>query len=684
MKFKLILLLFISYLGKLNAQEISLDSLNKLAKTYVCKDIKKSDSLSNVVINKASNKTQLNQLGFAYKNLGTNLLCLRKMDESIVFLLKSDSLFEKSKNLKDQSKLLNNLAVAYRIKGDFDKALNAAKKQLVIAGKIKNDTIKAYAYSTISTIYSNKSLVDSTAIFAAKALVVAKALNIEDLVWKMNLSLGAASQANEDFEKALDYYLDLEPLLVKLNVSSNLTMLYNNMAGCYMGLKQLEKAENSYKKNLQLSLESSNKHSELASYSGLAHVYSDMDKYVVSNSYYLKTLALAEEMKIADIKVDALSNLTNNFYKLSKFQEAITYGDKALIYAKEKGFLKKEIETYNYLFQVYKEMGNSKKALEYLEKHSIKEKERLAKEKANKILELQTEFEVDKKELLAQNALKEKDIAEEKVVQNRNYFIGAICIALLILFSSLMFYGKNNARKKSELIKLELKETQKRLALEKQYRHSELKALKAQMDPHFIFNALNSIQEYIVLNQKNLASDYLGKFADLMRKYLNHSDKGVISLQEEVTCLNMYLELEAIRFEEKLSYHISIASELSSEEVYIPTMLIQPYVENALKHGLLHKKNGGKLLISFNKLVNKPVLVCIIEDNGIGRKKAQDLKNKRAIFHKSFATKATESRLNLLNFGKEQQIGVVYEDLLDANEQPNGTRVHITIPISKV
>ena len=683
MKFKLMLLLFISYLGNANAQEISLDSLNILAKTYVCKDIKKSDSLSNIVINKASNKTQLNQLGFAYKNLGTNLLCLRKMDESIVFLLKSDSLFEKSKNLKDQSKLLNNLAVAYRIKGDFDKALNASKKQLVIAGKIKNDTIKAYAYSTISTIYSNKALVDSTAIFAEKALVIAKALNIEDLVWKMNLSLGAASQANEDFEKALDYYLDLEPLLIKLNVPSNLTMLYNNMAGCYMGLKQLEKAENSYKKNLQLSLESSNKHSELASYSGLAHVYSDMDKYVVSNRYYVKTLALAEEMKIADIKVDALSNLTNNFYKLGKFQEGIIYGDKALIYAKEKGFLKKEIETYNYLFQIYKEKGDSKKALEYLELHSIKEKERLAKEKANKILELQTEFEVDKKELLAQNALKEKAIAEEKVIQNRNYFIGAICLAFLILFSSLMFYGKNNARKKAELISLELKETQKRLALEKQYRHSELKALKAQMDPHFIFNALNSIQEYIVLNQKNLASDYLGKFADLMRKYLNHSDKGVISLQEEVTCLKMYLELEAIRFEEKLSYDISIASELSSEEVYIPTMLIQPYVENALKHGLLHKKHGGKLLVSFNKLANKPVLVCIIEDNGIGRKKAQELKKKRAIFHKSFATKATESRLNLLNFGKEQQIGVVYEDLIDTNEQPNGTRVHITIPISK-
>jgi len=684
MNFKLTFLLFLLFIGKTNAQEISLDSLNKLAKTFVCIDVKKSDSLSNIVINKANNKTQLNQLGFAYKNMGTNLLCLRKMDESIAFLLKSDSLFEKSKNIRDQSKLLNNLAVAYRIKGDFDKALNAGKKQIVLAKKIKSDTIKAYAYATISTIYSNKALVDSTAIFAQKSLVIAKKLNIEGLIWKMNLSLGIASQENKDFEKALAYYLDLEPLLKKLNVPSNLTMLYNNMAGCYMGLKQLVKAKNSYEKNLQFSIESSNKHSELASYSGLAHVYSDMDKYNISNSYYLKTLALAEEMKIADIKVDALSNLTNNFYMLGRFQKAIIYGDKALVYAQEKGFLKKEIQTYNYLFLIYKKTGNTVKALSLLEAHNKLEKERLEKEKSNTILELQTEYEVDKKELLAQNALKEKTIAIEKSEQNRNYFIGAISIAILILFSSVMFYGKNNARKKAELISLELKETQKRLALEKQYRHSELKALKAQMDPHFIFNTLNSIQEYIVLNQKNLASDYLGKFADLMRKYLNHSDKGVISLQEEVKCLNMYLELEAIRFEEKISYNISVDNQLSLDEINIPTMLIQPYVENALKHGLLHKKHEGKLKISFNKISNKSTIVCIIEDDGIGRKKAQELKDKRTVFHKSFATKATESRLKLLNYGKQQEIGVVYEDLIDNNQEACGTRVHITIPITKI
>jgi len=683
MKFKLILLLFTIFFGKINAQEISLDSLNKLAKTYVCVDVKKSDSLSNIVINKANSKTHLNQLGFAYKNLGTNLLCLRKLDESISFLLKSDSLFEKAKNIRDQSKLLNNLAVAYRIKGDFDKALYAGKKQLVIAEKIKSDTIKAYAYATISTVYSNKSLVDSTAIFAQKALVIAKDMNIEDLIWKMNLSLGIASQDNEDFEKALEYYLDLEPLLVKLNVPSNLTMLYNNMAGCYMGLKQLEKAKRSYEKNLQLSIESSNKHSELASYSGLAHVYSDMDKYQISNTFYLKTLALAEDMKIANIKIDAISNLTNNYYALGEFKKAIKYGEQAIVLAKEKGFLKKEIETYNYLFLIYKKTGNTTKALSSLEAHNKLEKERLEKEKSNTILELQTEYEVEKKELLAQNALKEKAIAIEKSKQNRNYFLGAICIAILILFSSVMFYGKYNARKKAELISLELKETQKRLALEKQYRHSELKALKAQMDPHFIFNALNSIQEYIILNQKNLASDYLGKFADLMRKYLNHSDKRLIPLNEEIDCLNMYLELEAIRFEDKLEYKLIIDENLNIEDIKIPTMLIQPYIENALKHGLLHKKEGGKVLILLNDFPEKQIVTCVVQDNGIGRKRAEELSLKRNLLHKSFASKATESRLNLLNYGRKTQIGILYEDLFDTDNLAIGTKVTISIPYSK-
>ena len=127
----------------------------------------------------------------------------------------------------------------------------------------------------------------------------------------------------------------------------------------------------------------------------------------------------------------------------------------------------------------------------------------------------------------------------------------------------------------------------------------KLENLRSQMNPHFIFNALNSIQEYILLNQKNLASDYLGKFADLIRMYLNHSTKGTITLSEEIEALNQYLELEKLRFEDSLDYQIQLPNEIDSETIEIPTMLIQPYVENALKHGLLHRKGNRILSIKF-------------------------------------------------------------------------------------
>ncbi|WP_130735731.1 histidine kinase [Flavobacterium sp. J27] len=231
--------------------------------------------------------------------------------------------------------------------------------------------------------------------------------------------------------------------------------------------------------------------------------------------------------------------------------------------------------------------------------------------------------------------------------------------------------------------KLAIKEKENELVLKNTRFESELAVLKlenlkSQMNPHFIFNALNSIQEYIVLNQKHLASSYLAKFADLIRAYLNHSSKGYLSLKEEIECLNIYLELEKLRFEEKFSY--KIINLVSKDEVKIPTMLIQPYVENAIKHGLLHKKGDRFLKILFEILADNQMLKCIIEDNGIGREKAAQLQRKR---HQSFATQANKNRLELLNFGKEKKIGVTIEDVKNENNEVIGTKVILIIPILK-
>jgi ligand-binding sensor domain-containing protein len=218
--------------------------------------------------------------------------------------------------------------------------------------------------------------------------------------------------------------------------------------------------------------------------------------------------------------------------------------------------------------------------------------------------------------------------------------------------------------------------------LERDLRISELKALKAQLNPHFIFNALNSIQDYIILNKKELASDYLGMFADLIRTYLNHSQEGAIGLDEEIEALKLYLELEAIRFDHELDFSFEVDPTLDIYNLEIPTMLLQPYVENAIKHGLFYKSSDRKLKIFF-KPHSEDIILAIVRDNGIGREASALHNKKRKPNHKSFATSANKTRLELLNYGRNQQIKAEIIDLTK-DGKAIGTEVHILIPLVEI
>ena len=207
---------------------------------------------------------------------------------------------------------------------------------------------------------------------------------------------------------------------------------------------------------------------------------------------------------------------------------------------------------------------------------------------------------------------------------------------------------------------------------------SKLIAIKSQMNPHFIFNALNSIQEFILLNKKELASNYLADFADLMRSYLQHSQEDKISLQDEIETLDLYLRLEKIRFEENFEYIIQCESSIDKELINIPSFLLQPFVENSIKHGLLHKKGTKKIIVSFS-IQSVNTILCEIVDNGIGRKASSLLNLKRK--HQSFATKASQNRLELLNQNAVDKIDLQIIDLYDEQKNSLGTKVVLTIPI---
>ena len=254
----------------------------------------------------------------------------------------------------------------------------------------------------------------------------------------------------------------------------------------------------------------------------------------------------------------------------------------------------------------------------------------------------------------------------------------AIALELLILsaivFGLIRWQMKNYQEEQDKILA-----SQK---LEQALTHSQLTALRAQMNPHFMYNVLNSLQSFIYLEQQDEASHFLGKFSDLMRKTLDMSDKKEVTLKEEIDALKLYIELEKLRIDESLEVSIEIQPNLDLFNLYIPSMIIQPYIENAFKHGLLHKKGDKKLWVAFYLEENNTnILTIIIEDNGVGRQKSAEINQRRRTKTASFATKAIQKRIELINQQKEAKILIEIIDKVNEQKEAEGTKVILQIPV---
>lgn len=245
---------------------------------------------------------------------------------------------------------------------------------------------------------------------------------------------------------------------------------------------------------------------------------------------------------------------------------------------------------------------------------------------------------------------------------------GILAIVLFVLF--LRLRARAIRRKEAE-----------RLSREIQLANNELKALRAQMDPHFIFNSLSSIQSFIMSKDEASALQYLSKFARLMRMMLTNSEKSIIPLRAELDALKLYLELEALRFENKFEFEVYADPGIDLDDVRIPTLLIQPYVENAILHGVVPKSNGkGRIEVHIS--ATDTHIICTVTDNGIGRKLSQDRRSETSrSLHESMGMKITGERLEIMNRMNQSELSATITDLYDAHGQATGTRVEIFIPL---
>ncbi|MDD5570706.1 MAG: histidine kinase [Bacteroidales bacterium] len=223
----------------------------------------------------------------------------------------------------------------------------------------------------------------------------------------------------------------------------------------------------------------------------------------------------------------------------------------------------------------------------------------------------------------------------------------------------------------------------KRNELDRKLNNFMFQALSKQMNPHFIFNSLNSVNNFILKNEKLESSRYLTKFASLMRSVLKNSQHQLIPINDEITALKLYIELESLRFDNSFNFTLNIDEKINIDENEIPPLLIQPYIENSILHGLIPKEGEKKLSLNFEKKIikNKEYILCSIEDNGIGRKKSNMIKLKKETKHQSYGTAINKQRMEVLSTIKKMNIEIKYIDIEDSYGNAIGTRVELLIPV---
>jgi LytS/YehU family sensor histidine kinase len=277
---------------------------------------------------------------------------------------------------------------------------------------------------------------------------------------------------------------------------------------------------------------------------------------------------------------------------------------------------------------------------------------------------------------------KEKQLQQQQLQQSAQQRIFLIIGITGILFLGIIILRNTFLKRKNEKNLREIAENElqlERVVSEKKLSELEMQALRAQMNPHFIFNSLNSINRFILKNNKDQASEYLTKFSKLVRLILQNSNSALITLESELEALQLYLELESLRFNHRFNFKISVDDDLDPEVIKVPPLIIQPYAENAIWHGLMQKIDIGKLEIEISEQLD--LLKIKISDDGIGRKKAAELKSKSATTHKSMGLKITKDRIMMMD-KTENREAVVINDVVHPDGSAAGTEVIIKIPIT--
>lgn len=555
------------------------------------------------------------KLGFLY-------FVNRKDDKAFDVYKKLEKYYENKDSVVGKIRVYYYLARINSRKANIDKSSEYYNKALNLVDSAEVDSLKDFIYNGLGYFYmSHTHNLDKAREFFKKGLAVSISESDDFGYMQSMLALSRLELAARNVRKSFEYANDaLDTALLKKDTLA-LPAIYNTMGNIYEVTEQFEKALAFYKNSLKINYEINDGRDTYVSYINISDVFFKQNKLDSAESYLIKSMDVA-------VKINSLMDQANIHSRLHE------------LYAKKKNFEK----AYKHTLALMKTWQNIQaEKIGIMQAEMKLESDLVAQEKEFKILKQQA------------------DIQQLQLNKNR-YFIIALSAMIVLIIAGAFIFIKHNKGKTSQKIN------------ELTHRN-----LRQQMNPHFIFNTLNSIQYFLFKNKKMEANNYLSKFASLMRKLLDNSQFQSIPINQEIEALNIYIELESLRFKDKIEYSIEVDENIDVFEYKIPTMILQPYVENAINHGLLNKEGKGILQVRLS-LENENIL-CEVEDNGIGRVKANEIKFTTNSGHKSLASKITESRLKLMSnlYGSKFHVDII--DLEDNDGNCTGTKVCLTMPV---
>ena len=577
----------------------------------------------------------------AYGNMGNAFYAQSNYPQALEYYFKTLKVAEEEGDQKNVVRWLGNIGVVYTRMGDYIKAIDYYFRILYISEKLNDKKSIATAYNNIGIIYKFK---------------------------------GNYRRALDYFSKALRASEDLQDNYLVANNLGNLGVIYEN-------LKQYEKALSYYSRVLKIANQLGEKRIIAGTYDNMGNVYTTQKKYDQALDYYFKALKIDEELGNKNGIAIKLGNIGALYTEMKQYQEAETYLQKSLKIAEEIQSLNDIKAANEYLSELYTQVGNHEKALVHYKDFSVAQDSILSEQKNEAIAQKEMSYEFSKKEMAAK-AQQERLILEQETEKKKTQVIvwsiaGGLLLA--IIFAAFIFRSLRITKKQKEVIESQKEKTEQlQETLKSDLSHYMLLSFKKLMNPHFIFNSLNSIQSFILQNDKLKANIYLSKFSGLIRKVLEQSQMEYITLNDELETLAMYIDLEAQRFVGKFTSAIEIDPTIETKNYLIPPLIFQPFVENAILHGLMHKDEEGKLTITVKMANNR--LLCTVEDNGVGREASMKI-NKDRKDRESFGIKATNQRIKILNSLNNSDIGVAYTDLKDSNGNASGTRVTFSLPV---